>query len=54
MDRMLTPHRAPRIEPIEHPRGARARAQPGEGGIRRRIERDYDPSLPELSAIASS
>ena len=33
MDRLLTPHRAPRVEPHEHARGARARAQPGARGI---------------------
>jgi two-component system nitrogen regulation sensor histidine kinase GlnL len=48
MDRMLTPHRAPRIEPVsvhevlEHVRSL----MKGEFGTE--IERDYDPSLPEL------
>ena len=48
MDRMLTPHRAPRIEPVSvHEVLERVRslveAEFGTG-----IERDYDPSLPEL------
>jgi two-component system nitrogen regulation sensor histidine kinase GlnL len=48
MDRMLTPHRAPRIEPLgvhevlEHVRSLIK----AEFGVV--IERDYDPSLPEL------
>ena len=48
MDRMLTPHRAPRIEPVsvhevlEHVRSL----MKAEFGTE--IERDYDPSLPEL------
>jgi len=48
MDRMLTPHRAPRLEPmsvhevLEHVRSL-VRAEFGVV-----IERDYDPSLPEL------
>ena len=48
MDRMLTPHRAPKIEPvsvhevIEHVRSLVT----AEFGIE--TERDYDPSLPEL------
>jgi len=48
MDRLLTPHRAPRIEPLsvhemlEHVRSL-MRAEFGT-----EIERDYDPSLPEL------
>ncbi len=48
MDRMLTPHRAPRIAPVgvhevlEHVRSL----MKAEFGIE--IERDYDPSLPEL------
>lgn len=48
MDRLLTPHRAPRIEPVsvhevlEHVRSL-MRAEFGT-----EIERDYDPSLPEL------
>src|SRR5690606_28109804 len=49
VDRMLTPHRAPRIEPLgihevlEHVRSLLR----GEFGVE--VERDYDPSLPELS-----
>jgi two-component system nitrogen regulation sensor histidine kinase GlnL len=48
MDRMLTPHRAPRIEPISvHEVLERVRSLvKAEFGIV--IERDYDPSLPEL------
>jgi two-component system, NtrC family, nitrogen regulation sensor histidine kinase GlnL len=48
MDRMLTPHRAPRIEPVsvhealEHVRSL-VRAEFGVD-----IERDYDPSLPDV------
>jgi two-component system nitrogen regulation sensor histidine kinase GlnL len=48
MDRMLTPHRAPRIEPLsvhevlEHVRSL----VKAEFGVV--IERDYDPSLPDL------
>ncbi len=48
MDRMLTPHRAPRVEPVslhevlEHVRSL-VKAEFGT-----EIERDYDPSLPEL------
>ena len=48
MDRMLTPHRAPRIEPLSvHEVLERVRSLvKGEFGLV--IERDYDPSLPEL------
>jgi two-component system, NtrC family, nitrogen regulation sensor histidine kinase GlnL len=48
MDRMLTPHRAPRIEPLSvHEVLERVRSLvKAEFGIV--IERDYDPSLPEL------
>jgi two-component system nitrogen regulation sensor histidine kinase GlnL len=48
MDRLLTPHRQPRIEPVsvhevlEHVRSL-IRAEFG-----RDVERDYDPSLPEV------
>ena len=48
MDRMLTPHRAPRIEPMSvHEVLERVRSLvKAEFGVV--IERDYDPSLPEL------
>jgi two-component system nitrogen regulation sensor histidine kinase GlnL len=48
MDRMLTPHRAPRIEPVSiHEVLERVRSLVrAEFGIE--IQRDYDPSLPEL------
>jgi len=48
MDRMLTPHRAPRIEPLGvHEVLERARSLvKAEFGVV--IERDYDPSLPDL------
>jgi two-component system nitrogen regulation sensor histidine kinase GlnL len=48
MDRMLTPHRAPHIEPMSvHEVLERARSLvKAEFGVV--IERDYDPSLPEL------
>ena len=48
MDRMLTPHRAPRIEPMSvHEVLERVRSLvKAEFGIE--IERDYDPSLPEI------
>jgi two-component system nitrogen regulation sensor histidine kinase GlnL len=48
MDRMLTPHRAPRIEPVSvHEVLERARSLVrAEFGTE--IERDYDPSLPEV------
>jgi two-component system nitrogen regulation sensor histidine kinase GlnL len=48
MDRMLTPHRAPRVEPLSvHEVLERVRSLVrAEFGIE--IERDYDPSLPEM------
>jgi two-component system nitrogen regulation sensor histidine kinase GlnL len=48
MDRMLTPHRAPRIEPLSvHEVLERVRSLiKAEFGLV--IERDYDPSLPDL------
>jgi len=48
MDRMLTPHRTPRIEPLSvHEVLERVRSLiKAEFGVV--IERDYDPSLPEL------
>ena len=48
MDRMLTPHRAPKIEPLSvHEVIERVRSLvSAEFGIE--TERDYDPSLPEL------
>jgi two-component system nitrogen regulation sensor histidine kinase GlnL len=48
MDRMLTPHRAPRIEPLGvHEVLERVRSLvKAEFGVV--IERDYDPSLPDL------
>ena len=48
MDRMLTPHRAPRIEPVSvHEVLERVRSLlRAEFGVE--VERDYDPSLPEL------
>jgi two-component system nitrogen regulation sensor histidine kinase GlnL len=48
MDRMLTPHRAPRIEPLSvHEVLERVRSLvKAEFGVT--IERDYDPSLPDL------
>ena len=48
MDRMLTPHRAPRVEPMSvHEVLERVRSLvKAEFGVL--IERDYDPSLPEL------
>jgi two-component system, NtrC family, nitrogen regulation sensor histidine kinase GlnL len=48
MDRMLTPHRAPRVEALSlHEVLERVRSlERAEFGID--IERDYDPSLPEL------
>src|SRR3712207_6724624 len=48
MDRMLTPHRAPRIEPLSiHEVLERVRSLvKAEFGIV--VERDYDPSLPQL------
>jgi two-component system nitrogen regulation sensor histidine kinase GlnL len=50
MDRMLTPHRTPRVEPLgihEVLERVRALVQAEFPGTR--IERDYDPSLPEMS-----
>jgi two-component system nitrogen regulation sensor histidine kinase GlnL len=48
MDRMLTPHRAPRLEPLGvHEVLERVRSLlRAEFGIE--VERDYDPSLPEI------
>jgi two-component system nitrogen regulation sensor histidine kinase GlnL len=49
MDRMLTPHRTPRVEPLgihEVLERVRALVQAEFPGTR--IERDYDPSLPEM------
>src|ERR671918_623349 len=48
MDRMLTPHRAPRIEPLSlHEVLERVRSlERAEFGVE--IVRDYDPSLPEF------
>jgi two-component system nitrogen regulation sensor histidine kinase GlnL len=48
MDRMLTPHRAPRIEPVSvHEVLERVRSLVrAEFGVE--IERDYDPSLPDV------
>ncbi len=48
MDRMLTPHRAPRLEPLGvHEVLERVRSLVrAEFGVE--IERDYDPSLPEI------
>src|SRR6185295_13459407 len=48
MDRMLTPHRTPRVEPVGiHEVLERVRSLVrAEFGIE--TERDYDPSLPEL------
>jgi two-component system nitrogen regulation sensor histidine kinase GlnL len=48
MDRMLTPHRAPRVEELSlHEVLERVRSlERAEFGVE--IERDYDPSLPEL------
>jgi len=50
MDRMLTPHRAPKIEPVSiHEVLERVRSLvKAEFGIE--AQRDYDPSLPELVA----
>jgi two-component system, NtrC family, nitrogen regulation sensor histidine kinase GlnL len=50
MDRMLTPHRTPRIEPLgihEVLERVRQLVQAEFAGTR--IERDYDPSLPEMT-----
>ena len=50
MDRMLTPHRAPRVEPVSvHEVLERVRSL-GRAEFGIDIERDYDPSLPELMA----
>jgi two-component system nitrogen regulation sensor histidine kinase GlnL len=50
MDRMLTPHRAPRVEPMSvHEVLERVRSL-GRAEFGIDIERDYDPSLPELMA----
>jgi two-component system nitrogen regulation sensor histidine kinase GlnL len=48
MDRMLTPHRTPRLEPLSiHEALERARSLvKAEFGIE--IQRDYDPSIPEI------
>ena len=48
MDRMLTPHRTPRVEPVGiHEVLERVRSLVrGEFGIE--IQRDYDPSIPEI------
>jgi two-component system nitrogen regulation sensor histidine kinase GlnL len=50
MDRMLTPHRAPRVEPVSiHEVLERVRSLvEAEFGVT--VQRDYDPSLPELLA----
>jgi len=49
MDRMLTPHRAPRIEPLGiHEVLERVRSLVTAEFAGTEIERDYDPSLPEL------
>jgi two-component system nitrogen regulation sensor histidine kinase GlnL len=48
MDRMLTPHRAPRFEPVSvHEVLERVRSLV-EAEFRVEVERDYDPSLPEI------
>jgi two-component system, NtrC family, nitrogen regulation sensor histidine kinase GlnL len=50
MDRMLTPHRTPRVEPLGiHEVLERVRALVQAEFPATRIERDYDPSLPEMS-----
>lgn len=50
LDRLLTPHRAPRIGPLNiHETLERVRSiVQAEFGDRIEIERDYDPSVPEL------
>jgi len=49
MDRMLTPHRAPRIEPLGvHEVLERVRSLVAAEFAGVEIERDYDPSLPEM------
>jgi two-component system nitrogen regulation sensor histidine kinase GlnL len=50
MDRMLTPHRTPRVEPLGiHEVLERVRALVQAEFPATRIERDYDPSLPDMS-----
>jgi two-component system nitrogen regulation sensor histidine kinase GlnL len=50
MDRMLTPHRTPRVEPLGiHEVLERVRALVQAEFAGSRIERDYDPSLPQMS-----
>ena len=50
MDRMLTPHRTPRVEPLGiHEVLERVRALVQAEFTGSRIERDYDPSLPQMS-----
>jgi two-component system, NtrC family, nitrogen regulation sensor histidine kinase GlnL len=50
MDRMLTPHRTPRVEPLGiHEVLERVRALVQAEFPTTRIERDYDPSLPAMS-----
>ena len=55
MDRMLTPHRAPRIEPVgvhEVLERVRSLVEAEFGGVAASFEvrRDYDPSLPDILA----
>ncbi len=51
MDRMLTPHRTPRVEPLGiHEVLERVRALVQAEFPDTRIERDYDPSLPQMTA----
>lgn len=50
MDRMLTPHRAPRLEPVSiHEVLERVRSLV-EAEFAVEVQRDYDPSLPEIVA----
>jgi two-component system, NtrC family, nitrogen regulation sensor histidine kinase GlnL len=50
MDRMLTPHRTPRVEPLGiHEVLERVRALVQAEFPATRIERDYDPSLPDIT-----
>jgi two-component system nitrogen regulation sensor histidine kinase GlnL len=50
MDRMLTPHRTPRVEPLGiHEVLERVRALVQAEFPATRIERDYDPSLPDMT-----
>ncbi|MBV8030966.1 MAG: PAS domain-containing sensor histidine kinase, partial [Betaproteobacteria bacterium] len=50
MDRMLTPHRAPRIEPVSiHEVLERVRSLVG-AEFSMEVTRDYDPSLPDVLA----